>query len=235
MGDQACVLYGAAEFSRDSDIAVLAEPDNLSLLQAALDDLKAERIAVPPFDLDYLERGHAVHFRCHHPEADRMRLDVMSVMRGVDPFPALWERRTTVTNPDGEALDVLSLPDLVRAKKTQRNKDWPMIQRLVETDYRSHRPQANPQQLEFWMRELRTPRFLVDLSISRRPDMQLLAAERPVLAMVLAEADPDTIEAEILREEQRERELDRAYWKPLMAELEALRRQVVQSRVAGQS
>ena len=32
MGGQACVLYGAAEFSRDTDIAVLAEPDNLDRL-----------------------------------------------------------------------------------------------------------------------------------------------------------------------------------------------------------
>jgi hypothetical protein len=32
MGGQACVLYGAAEFSRDADIAILAEPDNLRRL-----------------------------------------------------------------------------------------------------------------------------------------------------------------------------------------------------------
>jgi hypothetical protein len=30
MGDQACVFYGAAEFSRDTDIAVLSETENLS-------------------------------------------------------------------------------------------------------------------------------------------------------------------------------------------------------------
>lgn len=29
MGGQACVFYGAAEFSRDVDLAILAEPDNL--------------------------------------------------------------------------------------------------------------------------------------------------------------------------------------------------------------
>ncbi len=35
MGGQACVLYGAAEFSRDTDLALLASPDNLLRLQAA--------------------------------------------------------------------------------------------------------------------------------------------------------------------------------------------------------
>ena len=29
MGGQACIVYGAAEFSRDTEIAILAEPDNL--------------------------------------------------------------------------------------------------------------------------------------------------------------------------------------------------------------
>ena len=50
MGGQACVFYGAAEFSRDSDFAILAEPDNLDLLRTALADLQAEVIAVPPFE-----------------------------------------------------------------------------------------------------------------------------------------------------------------------------------------
>jgi hypothetical protein len=47
MGGQACVLYGAAEFSRDADFAILASPENLGRLQGALDraywePLKAE-------------------------------------------------------------------------------------------------------------------------------------------------------------------------------------------------
>ncbi len=47
MGGQACVLYGAAEFSRDTDVAVLAEPENLRRLSAALEQLQADCIAVP--------------------------------------------------------------------------------------------------------------------------------------------------------------------------------------------
>lgn len=69
MGGQACVLYGAAEFSRDTDLAILASPANLSRLRAALADLQAEVIAVPPFDLKYLRKGHAAHFRCDTPQA----------------------------------------------------------------------------------------------------------------------------------------------------------------------
>jgi len=46
MGGQACVFYGAAEFSRDTDLAVLAKSENLAKLNRALQDLRAEVIAV---------------------------------------------------------------------------------------------------------------------------------------------------------------------------------------------
>jgi len=86
MGGQACVFYGAAEFSHDTDFAVWADAPNLARLRWALASLQAEPIAVPPFELKYLRRGHALHFRCQHPKAFRLRVDVMSRMRGVDAF-----------------------------------------------------------------------------------------------------------------------------------------------------
>jgi len=133
MGGQACVLYGAAEFSRDTDLVVLANSENLDCLGKALSALHAECNAVPPFERAYLERGLAVHFRCHHPDAENMRIDIMSRMRGVDAFPDLWNRRT-ILDVAGESIELLSLPDLVQAKKTQRDKDWPMITRLLEAN-----------------------------------------------------------------------------------------------------
>jgi len=135
MGGQACVFYGAAEFSRDSDFAILADAENLDRLRGALTELRAGVISVPPFDVAYLEKGHAIHFRCRHPECDGLRVDVMSVMRGVDPFELIWQRRATIELPDGTICDLLSIADLVRAKKTQRDKDWPMIRRLLEADF----------------------------------------------------------------------------------------------------
>ena len=45
----------------------------------------------------------------------------------------------TVETPSGITLELLSLPDLVTAKKTQRDKDWPMIRRLIEANYVQHR------------------------------------------------------------------------------------------------
>ena len=62
------VFDGAAEFSRDCDIVILAEQANLDCLSSAVAELQAECIAIPPFKAEYLLRGHAVHFRCHQTQ-----------------------------------------------------------------------------------------------------------------------------------------------------------------------
>ncbi|MCX7046717.1 MAG: hypothetical protein NTX50_14685 [Candidatus Sumerlaeota bacterium] len=222
MGGQACVFYGAAEFSRDTDLAILANAANLARLQAALDDLCAEVIAVPPFELRYLKKGHAVHFRCRHPEAPGLRVDVMSRMRNVDPFPNLWRRRATIEMPGGELCDILSLPDLVQAKKTQRDKDWPMIRRLIEAHYFQNQSRPNAFQIRFWLRELRTPELLIEVAQERRRVCARLVRQRPLLAAAL-QGDSESIERQLAEEEAAERNRDRIYWRPLRAELEKLR------------
>jgi len=222
MGGQACVFYGAAEFSRDVDLAVLAEAENLALLERALADLKAEIVFVPPLALEYLQRGHAIHFRCHHPEAMNLRVDVMAKMRGVAPFSELWQRRTTVEDRRGGVYELLALSDLVHAKKTQREKDWPMIRRLLEADYAAAGEAAVEPRLGFWLRELRTPELLIDAA-ARRPDLcARLKAQRPLLDLALA-GEPQALAAALEAEEKQERERDRIYWQPLKAELQKLR------------
>ena len=222
MGGQACVFYGAAEFSRDTDLAILADDQNLLRLKAALDALQAELIAVPNFDPAHLHTGHSIHFRCHHPEALRMRVDVMSKMRGVDPFPDLWERRTTLQTPDGTICDLLSLPDLVLAKKTQRDKDWPMIRRLVEAHYFETVATPNSDQIDFWFQELRTPGLLVDCARAWPEAANRVSQTRPLVALALS-ADEPALTIALDEEEQSERLKDKDYWLPLKRELERMR------------
>ncbi len=222
MGGQACVFYGAAEFSRDTDFAILADAANLARLRKALAELCAEPIAVPPFELKYLRRGHAIHFRCQHPQALRMRVDVMSKMRGVDSFAKLWHRRTTIELPDGTKCDLLSLPDLVQAKKTQRDKDWPMIRRLVEAHYFQNNSKPTGAQTKFWLQELRTPQLLLEMA-QAHPDLaQRLSAKRPLLRHA-ASGQSTQLERALLAEERSLRAEDKTYWLPLLKELERLR------------
>jgi hypothetical protein len=222
MGGQACVLYGAAEFSRDTDFAILSSNENLDRLLVALAELKAHVIAIPPFDSRYLEKGHAVHFRCEHPDADNMRIDVMSRMRGVDPFAMLWERRSTV-EIGPVSLDLMSLPDLVKAKKTQRDKDWPMIRRLVEANFFQNKKAPTPEQVRFWFDELRSPNLLIELCGANRDVAFQRTHFRPLLKLAI-DRQAESLEQAIAAEEHHERDLDRAYWAPLMAELRELRR-----------
>jgi hypothetical protein len=229
MGGQACVFYGAAEFSRDTDFVLLAEPDNLERLAGVLAELEAECVAVPPFRLEFLQRGHAIHFRCQHPDASGIRIDVMSVLRGVAPFPELWERRTTVEDTQGARYELLGLPDLVQAKKTQRGKDWPMLQRLVEAHYLKHRVAPEAGHPEFWLRELRTPEFLVETTTRKAELARQLVESRPLLKFALVNDRPG-LERALSEEERIERERDRVYWQPIKAELESLRREAIQTR-----
>ena len=215
------MFYGAAEFSRDTDLTLLASDDNLALLRAALHELRARRIAVPPFEQRFLLRGHAIHFRCYHPDALKMRIDIMAVMRGVDPFDLLWERRTHLIGDDGQHYELISLKDLIRSKKTQRDKDWPMIRRLVEADYVA-RETPSDTEVQFWLQESRTPSMLISLAQSRPEQTDALIPVRSLLTSA-RNTDEGGIEAGLQLEEQQERAADRAYWEPLKRELEALR------------
>jgi hypothetical protein len=222
MGGQACILYGAAEFSRDIDVAVLAEPNNLDRLQHALDLLRAEPVFFPPLSRDALLRGHACHFRLHDPAVERLRVDVMSVLHGCDSFLGLWRRRTQVVLPSVGSVSVLSLPDLVQAKKTQRDKDWPMVRRLVEADYH-RRPRRPPRrQIEFWLREARTPELLVELGRKYSGTARKVASSRPAVRWALT-GRLRQVAVALRAEETACRKADRAYWKPLREELFAWR------------
>ena len=112
MGGQACVFYGAAEFSRDLDLLILPDADNLGRIQSALASLDAALVAVPPFEARHLLRGHAVYFRCRRPDVAGLRIDIMASLRGVAGFEELWERRTTI-EVDGQPIDLLAIEDLV--------------------------------------------------------------------------------------------------------------------------
>ncbi len=230
MGGQACVLYGAAEFSRDLDLMLLPDPENLDHLREALRELDAEVIAIPPFRNQHLDEGLAVHFRCQSPDVQGLRIDIMTRMRGVDDFTALWDRRTTLELGD-EIMDLLSLPDLVAAKKTQRDKDWPMIRRLLDVSYMTHRQTPTPQRLTFWLRELRSPELLLEVAGDQPEKVSELLAQRPLLALATPDGLTTGALARAIRdEEDSQRAADSAYWRPLRERLAQLRRAARLSR-----
>ena len=222
IGGQACIIYGASEFSRDSDFVVLSSTDNLSNLRAALTALKARRIYVPPLDEKYLNRGHACHFRCYASGVERLRVDILGKLRGCDDFSSLWDRRFELKIPSGPQINVISLRDLVASKKTQRDKDWFMLRRLVDNDIALHGDSSNMHKLNWWLRECRNPDYLIDLC-RKYPDLaQQQLLNRPLLKTAIRAGQKKL--AQLLEvEKEQEQEEDRIYWEPLKKELELLR------------
>ncbi len=222
MGGQACVFYGAAQFSKDIDFVLLDDADNYQRLHAALAELQAERIAVPRFDSDLLARGHAVHFRCSAAGVEGLRVDVMTRLRDLADFATLWSRRTTLDDADGTTYEIMSVADLVQAKKTQREKDWPMITALVENHYHSLHDQPSLERIEFWLKEMRVPERLTELCRRFPVEATTLQARRPLLRIAQA-GNLDELRAALDAEVRAEQAKDRAYWEPLRKELEQFR------------
>ena len=152
-----------------------------------------------------------------------MRVDVMAKMRGVAPFEELWSRRTTVAGRFRCAYRAhVDFPDLVAAKKTQRDKDWPMIRRLVEAHHAQHGNSPVEDQVRFWLRESRTADMLCGLA-ARYPELwEEISDQRPILRNAIL-IDRESLERALRQEEFDEREVDRRHWQPLRQELEQLR------------
>ena len=223
MGGQACVFYGAAQFSKDVDFLILAKEENFEGLHAALGDLNAVRIAIPRFDPRVLDRGHAVHYRCKAGGVEGLRVDVMTKLRDLPDFSVLWSRRTTLTESNGDEIHLLSVPDLVDAKKTQRSKDGPMISALVEGHYEQHASEPNPHRIEFWLRESRVADRLLDLAARFPGEAAAMVSARPLLSLAITPDLPRLREA-LDAEVRAEQEKDRIYWEPLKREMEEFRR-----------
>ena len=97
-----------------------------------------------------------------------------------------------------------------------------MLRRLVETHHAEFQADPSAEQIRFWLRELRTEATLMELVRQFPVEAEAKLASRPLLAHASNE-DLRRLSDDLRAEEDRERELDRAYWRPLRAELETLR------------
>lgn len=223
IGGQACIIYGAAEFSRDSDFVLLGNAENLHRLEDGLNDLEAKLIYVPPLELKYLKKGHACHFRCHREDVEGLRIDVMSKLRGCDTFSEMWERRYKLIFDERNTINIIGLKDLVQSKKTQRDKDWLMLKRLVNNDILLRNYDAAKEDIRWWFQECMDADVLIELS-KKHPDIARESiANRPLLNSAVR-SDIKKLHRGLLKEEELERDEDRKYWAPLRKELETLRR-----------
>jgi len=126
--------------------------------------------------------------------------------------------------PDGLTIAVIGLRDLVQCKKTQRDKDWLMLKRLVDNDILLHRAHPRRGQATWWLTECRSAETLIDLAHQFPSQAKRTSGQRPLIRHAIA-GDVRPLTVALMEEEQLERERDREYWKPLRDELEHMRRE----------
>lgn len=224
IGGQACIVYGAIEFSRDSDFVILTDVENMERVKKALKALNAKPVYFPEFKVEYLHKGHACHFRCEAEEVRGLRIDMLSVLRGCASFHELWKRRNTVAIEGGGNIEVIGLSDLVGSKKTQRDKDWFMIKRLIENDIVLNKDNPSHIKIQWWFTESRTVDHLMKLSEKYPEIIKEMVLRRPLLNYAI-KGDSAALSKALYEEERIERQKDIEYWTPLRKELEILRHQ----------
>jgi hypothetical protein len=128
---QATVLYGAATFSEDIDLWINPTADNRVRFLAVLRACKARYYKLtPPFEVDYLRRGHGFHFILPAGNEPEVFLDVMGQPPRVDSFDTTRSTGNWIETDWGRVLTIGVKP-LIELKKTQRLEDYPIIGRLA--------------------------------------------------------------------------------------------------------
>ncbi len=110
MGGQACILYGAAEFSRDIDLAVAVSPGNLARLRAALRQAPKVILVGEMRDRETLEIGLTAAETGHL---------VVSTLHTVDAGQTI-NRMLGMFDKDEERMVRMRLADTVRWVVSQR-------------------------------------------------------------------------------------------------------------------
>lgn len=69
----------------------------------------------------------------------------------------------------------------MQAKKTQRSKDWPVIEMLVAIHYRENASSPREDWIEFWLRDARTPELIAETRAEQARDREYWAPLRQEL------------------------------------------------------
>jgi hypothetical protein len=201
---QASVLYGAATFSEDVDVWIRPSVANARRLLRALAAGRGRVYKLtPPMTLANMRFGHGFHFTLPRGD-DTLYLDVMAAPPRVGSFVDARRRANVMQGPLGP-VPVVSVPDLVELKKTQRFLDYDVISNLAAATARN--PAADTRLLAWAARN------------SFRPQERA-----SFLARLGRRASMTECHKEILADVGRLQAKDTAYWRRIVQDLRRLRR-----------
>ena len=241
---QATVLYGAATFSEDLDIWLCPQDANLQRFIKALRTLRARYYKLTPsLTITYLRKGHGFHFTLPAEDRPDWYLDVMGVPPRSSAFNVAWRRSIRMKTPLG-MVPVVSVPDLVELKKTQRLEDYAVISRLVvalmnksglPTEALAQAGLKPSHRLARWaVQNIFSPALLTEL-IQQQPWVATcqgrgMAGIRAFGFKIVKRKKPglgleQRVEREMLVRMAKYQAADRRYWRRIIAELKSLRAQ----------
>ena len=223
---QACVLYGASQFTEDVDLWVEPASWNLRSLLHALARVRAVVYKLtPPLTLTYMRKGHGFHFRI----GGDLFLDVMGRPPRVGGFQKAFSRARSIET-DWGTLRVSAPEDLVLLKRTNRPGDYEAISNLVRLRVEEEKQEAPV--LRWALMNTFDVADLVDFSFAARGKLKRWPS-RPALDALL----PITVSsmppperrigraARLLAVEMGDtQEKGRRYWRPIVSELRGLQK-----------
>ena len=229
---QATVLYGAATFSEDLDIWLCPQNANLQRFVKALRTLRARYYKLtPPLTLPYLRKGHGFHFTLLAEDRTDWYLDVMGVPPRAPVFNVAWRRSIRMKTPWG-MVPVVSVPDLVELKKTQRLEDYAIISRLVVATMNRAGLKPSRRLARWAAQNIFSPALLTEL-IRQQPWVATrlgrgLAGIRAFGSKIEKSEKPglgleQRVEREMLARMAKYQAADRRYWRRIITELKSLR------------
>lgn len=227
IGGQAVIAYGASQFTRDADLWIEPTERNLVRLRKALASLGARLRFLPPLELQYLKRGHGIHFTLPYGK-ETFYIDLLGKPPRVGSFKIAW-REATLVNWHGLHVRIVDVRRLVDTKKTNREQDYLAIQRLADLVYHQARRNSKQQKaaLRWLLAELRTPRFLK--AVARQwtgAKAALRDTSRPAALLAAANAGFTEIQKALDEEKLKYQRANLDYWKPLIKEIRQIKREM---------
>jgi hypothetical protein len=222
---QACILYGASQFTEDIDLWIQPRPENLASFLRAIARVKARVYKLtPPITMRFLRKGHGFHFRIGRD----LFLDVMGRPPRVGRFREAFARAREFRTDWGR-LKVSAPEDLVLLKRTNRPGDYEAISNLVRLRVREDEEDAAV--LRWALSNTFDVSDLVDFTLRAAGRLRRWPS-RPALQALLPLTDPARLSERRIRRAARllavemggVQEQGRRYWRPIVSDLKRLQR-----------
>jgi hypothetical protein len=227
---QACILYGASQFTEDLDVWIQPTLKNLRSFLRAMARVKARVYKLtPPLTLKNVRTGHGFHFRIGR----ELFVDVMGCPPRVGRFRDAASRARELET-DWGVLPVSAPEDLVLLKRTNRPADYEAVSNLVR--FRVMEDGDDPAVLRWALSNTFDAGDLADFTVLAAGKLRKWPS-RPALRALLPVPSSSRVRDRRIRSAARllaiemgdVQERGRRYWRPILADLKRLsaKRQLV--------